>query len=158
MVRDFFLGKELIDSRTEYKYAMLRAQLGILLGAICFIYIFIDLINGVLVYLPWYIGAIIASSLVIYFNRKRKYLLSSVILLISANMLVFLIATLEDSQGGAFFYFMAGISFVVTPDERAYGVVMTALSLGMYLGGYYYAKSHDKLAQARLDAEEAESE
>ena len=58
----------------------------------------------------------------------------------------------------AFFYFMAGISFVVTPDERAYGIVMTLLSLGMYLGGYYYAKNHDKLAQARLDAEEAESE
>ena len=58
----------------------------------------------------------------------------------------------------AFFYFMAGISFVVTPDERAYGIVMTLLSLGMYLGGYYYAKNHDKLAQARLDAEEAKSE
>ena len=58
----------------------------------------------------------------------------------------------------AFFYFMAGVSFVVTPDERAYGVMMTALSLGMYLDGYYYAKSHDKIAQARLDAEEAESE
>lgn len=57
----------------------------------------------------------------------------------------------------AFFYFMAGVSFVVTPEERAYGVIMTALSLGMYLGGYYYAKSHDKLAQARLDAEEAAS-
>jgi len=58
----------------------------------------------------------------------------------------------------AFFYFMAGISFVVTPDERLYGVVMTLLSLGMYLGGYYFAKSHDKLAQARLDAAEAEAE
>lgn len=58
----------------------------------------------------------------------------------------------------AFFYFMAGVSFVVTPDERCYGVIMTVLSLGMYLGGYYYAKSHDKLAQARLDAAEAESE
>ena len=58
----------------------------------------------------------------------------------------------------AFFYFMAGISFVVTPDERAYGIVMTLLSLGMYLGGYYYAKNHDKLAQASLDAEEAKSE
>ena len=57
----------------------------------------------------------------------------------------------------AFFYFMAGISFTVTAEERAYGVVMTLLSLGMYLGGYYYAKSHDKLAQARLDAEEAKS-
>ncbi|RVU84887.1 DUF2069 domain-containing protein [Leucothrix sargassi] len=57
----------------------------------------------------------------------------------------------------AFFYFMAGVSFIVTPVERGYGILMTVLSLGMYLGGYYYAKSHDKLAQARLDAEEANS-
>ena len=57
----------------------------------------------------------------------------------------------------AFFYFMAGVSFIVTPVERGYGILMTVLSLGMYLGGYYYAKSHDKLAQARLDAEEVNS-
>ena len=96
MVRDFFLGKELIDSRTAYKYALLRAQLGMLLGAICFVYIFIDIINGVTVYIPWYLGGIASSSLVIYLNRKQKYLFSSVILLETANMLVFLIGTQDE--------------------------------------------------------------
>ena len=139
-MRDFFLGKELIDSRTEYKYAMLRAQLGTLLGAICFIYIFIDLLNGVLVYMPWYIGAIIASGLVIYFNRKRGYLLASVILLISANMLVFLIATLEASQGGAFFYFMATSAtglVVLNPISKRLGVASVGLSLGLAAIAYF---------------------
>ena len=54
------------------------------------------------VYIQWYVGEIVASGLVIYLNRKRKYLLSSVILLITTNMLAFLFASLEDSQGGAF--------------------------------------------------------
>lgn len=57
----------------------------------------------------------------------------------------------------AFFYFMAGIWHVIEPNERLYGIAIIVLSFGMYLGGYLYAKAHDKIAQARLDAEAAES-
>ncbi|MGB1311142.1 MAG: DUF2069 domain-containing protein [Leucothrix sp.] len=52
----------------------------------------------------------------------------------------------------AFFYFLVGIWHIVEPSERAYGIVITLLSIGLYFGGYLYAKSHDKLAQATLDA------
>ncbi|PWR00526.1 DUF2069 domain-containing protein [Leucothrix pacifica] len=59
----------------------------------------------------------------------------------------------------AFFYFMAGVWHIVEPSERSYGIAIVVLSFGMYLGGYFYAKCHDKIAQARLDAEaRAESE
>lgn len=139
-MRDFLLGKEKIGSRTEYKYAMLRAQLGILLGAICFTYIFIDLINGVFVYFPWYLGTILASGLVIQFNRKRKYLLSSIILLITANLLVFLIATLEASQGGAFFYFMATSAtglVVLNPINKRLGVASVGFSILLAAIAYF---------------------
>lgn len=134
MVREIFLGNELINSRTEYKYALLRAQLGSLFGAICFIYIFIDILNGVPVYIyvPWYLGGIVASGLVIYFNRNRKYLLSSVILLITANMLAFLFASVEETQGGAFFYFMATSSIgliVLNPINKRLGLAFIGLSL-----------------------------
>ena len=136
MIRDIFLGKELIESRVEYKYAMLRAQLGLLFGAICFIYIFIDILNGVpvYIYIPWYLGGMVASGLVIYFNRKRKYLLSSVILLITANMLAFLFASVEDSQGGAFFYFMATSAIgliVLNPINKRLGIAFVGLSLAL---------------------------
>ena len=134
MIRDIFLGKELIESRVEYKYAMLRAQLGLLFGAICFIYIFIDILNGVpvYIYIPWYLGGMVASGLVIYFNRKRKYLLSSIILLITANMLAFLFASVEDTQGGAFFYFMATSAIgliVLNPINKRLGIAFIGLSL-----------------------------
>lgn len=140
MLRDFLLGKETIESRTEYKYSLLRAQLGILLGAICFIYIIIDILSGVSVYIPWYLGGIIASGMVIYLNRKRKYLLSSVILLVTANMLVFLIASLEDSQGGAFFYFVAtsAIGLVVfNPIDKRLGIIFVGLSLILAAIAYF---------------------
>ncbi len=134
MVRDVLLGKEQIESRLEYKYALLRAQLGILLGAICFIYIFIDTLNGVPVYLPWYVGGIVASCLVIYLNRKRRYLVSSIVLLVTANILVFLIASLENTQGGAFFYFMATSAIglvVLNPIHKRLGMIFVGLSLSL---------------------------
>jgi uncharacterized membrane protein len=55
----------------------------------------------------------------------------------------------------AFFYFLAGIWHIIEPSERLYGAAITALSFCLYLGGYFYAKNHDKIAQAKFDAEEA---
>jgi len=57
----------------------------------------------------------------------------------------------------AFFYFLAGISHVIDPADRLYGVLMIILSLGLYLGGYFYARNHDRVEQAKLDAAEAEA-
>lgn len=75
-------------------------------------------------------------------------------------LLFFLRGTLNGQRGThvtlmvlAFFYFLAGIWHIVEPSERYYGIAMVVLSFSMYLGGYFYAKSHDKIAQARLDAE-----
>lgn len=134
MLRTLLIGKEKIESHSEYKYALLRAQLGLLLGAICFIYIIIDVVNGVLVYIPWYIAGIAMSILVIIENRKGNYLFSSIILLITANILVFLIANLEDSQGGVFFYFMATsvTSLVVlNPINRGLGIFFVIVSISL---------------------------
>ena len=75
-------------------------------------------------------------------------------------LLFFLRGTLNGKRGThvslmvvAFFYFMAGVWHIVEPSERYYGIAMVILSFGMYLGGYFYAKCHDVIAQARLDAE-----
>lgn len=77
-------------------------------------------------------------------------------------LLFFLRGTLNGKRGThvslmvlAFFYFLAGIWHIIEPSERYYGMTMVALSFGLYLGGYFYAKNHDKIAQARLDAEAA---
>ncbi len=139
MTRALILGKERIESRTDYKYALLRGQLGILLGAICFIYIFIDIFSGVLVYLPWYLAGIGLSILVVIQNRKGNYLFASILLLITANMLVFLIASLEYSQGGAFFYFMATSAtslVVLNPISKRLGLLFVGVSIT--LAGFAY--------------------
>lgn len=56
----------------------------------------------------------------------------------------------------AFFYFLSGIWHVIEPADRLYGVLMIVLSLGLYLGGYFYARNHDRIEQAKLDAAASE--
>ncbi|HIO92024.1 MAG TPA: DUF2069 domain-containing protein [Leucothrix mucor] len=45
----------------------------------------------------------------------------------------------------SFVYFCLGIWFVFSPDERIYGYLMTGLSLCLYLGGFFYVRTLDKL-------------
>ncbi len=140
MIRDLLLGKEIIESRAEFKYALLRAQLGLLLGGICFVYIFIDIFNRILVYIPWYFAGIVIAIFVIQQNRKGNYLIASVILLIAANMLVFLTASLEDTQGGAFFYFVATSAtglVVLNPLSKKLGMLFVGFSVTLAAIAYF---------------------
>lgn len=41
----------------------------------------------------------------------------------------------------ALFYFLLGIWYVLTPQEMAYGIGMTLLSIGLYLGGFFSART-----------------
>lgn len=142
MIRAILLGKERIESRVVYKNALLRAQLALLSGAICSIYIVIDLLNGIQAYIPLYMAGIAMSALVIQLNRKKHYLLASVILLITANMLVFLLAKLGASEGGVFFYFIStSVTSVVVlnPINKRLGMLFVALSI-MLAGMAYFSK------------------
>ena len=139
-MRRLLLGKRKIDSRIEYKYALLRAQIGLLLGSICLIYIFIDTLNGVFAYIPIYVLGMIMSAVVIITNRARRYLLSSIIFLTTAHLLVFVIASIETAQGGVFFYFMttAAMSLVVLkPHSRTLGYVFVAISIALAAIAFY---------------------
>lgn len=139
-MRSLLLGKHRIESRNEYKYALLRAQLGFLVGSICLIYIFIDSLNTVFTYIPLYIIGMAMSILVILTNRYGKYLLSSIVLLLTAHLLVFVIASLESAQGGVFFYFMttAAMSLVVLkPHSRKLGFIFVAVSIILAAVAFY---------------------
>ena len=79
-------------------------------------------------------------------------------------LLLFVRGVLQGKRGTyvtlmvvAFFYFLMGVWHIIEPSERMFGILITVLSIGLYLGGYFYAKNHDKIAQAKFDAEEAEA-
>ena len=140
MLRDWLIGDEIIDSRTEYKYSMLRAQLALLLAAICIIYVFIDTFSGVYVYLPWYAAGVILSLFVILTNRQKRYLIASILLLFTANMLVLLFASIEATEGGAFFYFIATAAtgiVVFIPINKKLGLLSVGISIALAAWAYF---------------------
>ncbi len=49
----------------------------------------------------------------------------------------------------SFVYFCLGIWFIFAPDERIYGYLMTGLSFCLYLGGFFYVRTLDKLEMTK---------
>lgn len=101
------MGKERIVSRSEYKESLLRGQFGLLIGAICFVYIFIDLSNDITAFIPFYCIGIVASVLIVLLNRNRRSTIASIIILVFSNLLVYSFAAIDSPYSGVFLYFTA---------------------------------------------------
>jgi PAS domain S-box-containing protein len=104
--RDFLVGSKLITSRTEFKYAMLRAQFAGIMGAVALFYVALDGFNGVQTFIPFY-GLLAAGGVLSFIlNRKGWYTFATVIQLITINLLIFIFADVDNPFGGVYFYFM----------------------------------------------------
>ena len=116
----FLVGKKKIDSRIEYKQAMLRGQLSILLASVCTFYLVFDPLNGLYHYLPYYLVGVITAFIAIILNRKRKFTIASVTLLTITNIIVFIVADASRPGSGVYFFFpvMALIALVLFYHTR----------------------------------------
>jgi len=106
-LRNILLERDRIQSRKEYKYAMLRGEFGLLVIGIGIFYSILDTINGVDLFIPWYGVLALVGLITILLNRYKFYTLSSVILLILTNVMVYFFADVDHPQGGVYFFFMA---------------------------------------------------
>lgn len=139
LMRDFLLGKDRIDSRTEYKQALLRGQFGFLIGAICFSYIFIDLVNGVNQFIPFYLFGIVVSGIIIAMNRIRKSKSASIMILVFSNLIIYLFATIDSPLGGVFLYFTATSAaalILFARSDRYVGYIFVVISITLGLLAY----------------------
>ena len=48
-------------------------------------------------------------------------------------------------------YFFIGVWFIFAPKESLYGYVLTLLSLGLYLGSFFYVRTLDKMVETEGD-------
>lgn len=104
--RDFLIGKKIIPSRTDFKYAMLRSQFAGIILAIGAYYIILDGFNGVTVFFPYYILAILGGLVSFLLNRSGKYTAATLVQLLFINILIFIFADVDHPYGGVFFYFV----------------------------------------------------
>lgn len=139
-LNNFLVGGKRISSQIEYKQAVLRGQLSVLLAAVCLFYLIFDGINDLYEYMPFYAGAIAVSCLVIYLNRVRKHTLASVILLSVANIVIFFVADASRPDSGVFFFFanMALVSLVLFyHNNTKLGIVYMALPVLLGIVAYF---------------------
>lgn len=105
-INNFLVGSARIEDRIEYKHAVLRGQLSLLLLAICLFYIVIDAFTGLYMFLPWYGLTVLCAFLVIIFNKQRRFILSSSILLLISNILIFAVADAGSPERGVYLFFL----------------------------------------------------
>ncbi len=135
-VRKLIIGNKRIPSRKEYKYAMLRGQIALLLIFICLVYIVIDLFNQAFSFLPWYLSAIGGSMFIFYLNRKSQYAMASILMLVLGNLVVFLFASVDQDQQSVFsFFFVTAVAAIVLfgSKYKGWGFFFAALSCTLAL-------------------------
>ena len=138
-LRNFLLGKERIASRSEYKESLLRGQFGLLIGAVCLIYVFIDFASGVTIFIPFYVIGIVVSIFIVVLNRTRKSTLSSIIILIFSNLLVYIFAAIDSPYSGVFLYFTATAAaglILFARQNRHIGFIFVGFSVVLGLVAY----------------------
>ncbi|MBX2942688.1 MAG: HAMP domain-containing histidine kinase [Cyclobacteriaceae bacterium] len=138
-LRNFLLGKERIVSRNEYKEALLRGQFGLLIGAICLVYIIIDSYNGIIGFIPFYYIGIVASILIVFLNRNRKSTSASITILVFSNLLVYSFAAIDSRYGGVFLYFASTASaalILFARHKRYIGYLFASVSVLLGIFAY----------------------
>ena len=142
-LQDFLVGKELIESRKDYKQALLRGQLGLHAGIICSIYLIVDPLNNIFGFIYLYLIGLAISALAIYLNRLKKGVASSVILLLFGNLIIFLIADVSNPNSGVFFFFMTiAISGLILFYNSNLKIGLIFVFLSLMLGVIAYFNEH----------------
>ena len=104
--RDFLVGKSIIPSRSDFKYAMLRSQFAGIIISVAAFYIILDSLNSVSVFIPFYLLMIVGGLISFVLNRQRKYTAATLAQLILINVLIFIFADVDHPYGGVYFYFL----------------------------------------------------
>src|SRR5215216_5182865 len=99
-MRAFLLGSRHIESRLEYKSAMLRGYMALLALFVGVSYILIDLVKGIRQNHPYYIGVALFAVITIILNRKRKFKASTILFLVTMNMIIFLFSSRDLYRTG----------------------------------------------------------
>jgi PAS domain S-box-containing protein len=120
IVRNLLVGKTFIPSKRQYKYALLRSQFAVIILLIAVIYIGVDTLNDLTLFVPWYILMALSALGIIYLNRTKHYNLATITLLVIINALIFLFADTDPVEGGTYFFFL------------------TCSITGLILAGYYH--------------------
>ena len=138
--RNIILGEKFIQSRSEYKAALLRGQLAILTFFVAIIYMISDGLYGHTEDYPIYYAMLVAGSGIFFLNRFGYFTIASVVLLSFLNTIVFILDSSDVNAGGVhIFYVSLGLAGLALFGYRGrlFGYIFTAISFFLFLLAYY---------------------
>jgi PAS domain S-box-containing protein len=138
-VRDILVGRSRIESRLEYKSAMLRGYMALLAFFVGAAYIFIDLISQIYINFPYYVAVIVLAVITIALNRSHYFRSATVLFLLTINLIIFLFASSDLYRTGTYMFFIC-ISLSAFSlfgfKQIQYAVLFSMLSLALFLISY----------------------
>ncbi len=142
-IRNLIIGEtNYIESRGQYKRAMLSGQFALLAILILLIYFFIEIMirDTNLLLGSVYIIPVFFLAYSIYYHRKGQHCTANYFLLPTVNIVVYLLASSESPNSGAFIFFLltSMASFAVFDyTMRLWSILFTAFTYTLFVLAYF---------------------
>jgi signal transduction histidine kinase len=137
----FILGPDAPSlSRSEYKRIMLTGYLSLLSLIVSVFYTLYDISSNILYSLPGYASLAIASIIVSFSIRNKKYSFAKILLMVNANLVVFYSALNDPPATGTCMVFIPAAtgSFAMFGfQERIKPILIAFLSTGLFLLAFF---------------------
>ncbi len=140
-VRDLIIGEDkFIESYGEFKQVMLSGQFAIMGIVLCLFYLISDIFQEVHVNIPVFVGAIFFLCLSIAIHRYGDHCLANYFLLPTINITVYLFASSESPNSGAFIFFISNAvaAFAVfNYKQRLLSILFAVFTYVLFVFAYF---------------------
>ena len=136
----FLLRSKSFNSYNDYKKAVLRGQLSLVVMVVGVIYLIIDFINELFVNMPFYVAAIGFMSMVFWLNRVGKYIAANIIFLTSISILLYAFGRNDVNKTGVHNYFIVLIAIAFTLngyEQLRWGFFYLGLMIIFFFAAYF---------------------
>lgn len=140
-IRDLIIGREnFIESRGLYKQVMLSGQFALIGMVLCALYATVDFIDGVYLTLPVYIVNFAFLIVCIFIHRQGRHCLANYFLLPTLNITVYIMASSESPNTGAFIFFLPvslSAFAVFNYNQRLLSLLFAAFTYVLFAFAYF---------------------
>lgn len=140
-IRDLIIGKgNFIESRGLYKQVMLSGQYALMGIVLCTLYACVDLLNYTYHTIPIYVVNLIMLIIAIYIHRQGRHCLANYFLLPTLNVTVYIMASSESPNTGAFIFFIpvALSAFAVfSYNQRLLSLLFAVFTYTLFVLAYF---------------------
>jgi len=140
-IRNLIIGEDkYIESWGEYKQIMLSGQFALIAILYCLFYFTKELVAGSYETLPVFATAIFFLGLSIFIHRQGDHCLANYFLLPTINLTVYLLASSESPNTGAFVFFVVnavGAFAVFNYKQRMFSILFAAFTYVLFALAYF---------------------